>query len=341
MALYVKIKKRLQSFVLDTEFETSSEVFAVLGSSGCGKSMTLKCIAGIVQPDEGVIELDGKVLFDSKKRINIPVQQRKVGYLFQSFALFKNMTVKKNISCMLSSPDKNKIAAEYIKKFKLDGLADRYPHELSGGQQQRVALARIFASQPKLLMLDEPFSAMDSFLKWQLEQEMMELIDDYDGHVLFVSHDRGEIFRLCDRIVVMHEGKGEVPCTKEELFHQPKSLAATLLSGCKNISRAQRISSYKIKALDWDTVLTTNMIVDDKISHVGIRAHHIQHASESDENTLLCKVQRIVEDTFSQILLLKSGGSEVIRWELDKNNPNKYQDELSIKIPKEKLILIS
>jgi molybdate transport system ATP-binding protein len=341
MALYVKIKKKLQSFDLDVEFETSQEIFAVLGSSGCGKSMTLKCIAGIVQPDEGIIELDGKILFDSKKRINLPVQQRQVGYLFQSFALFKNMTVKKNISCMLSSKDKNRIAEDYIKKFKLEGLAERYPHELSGGQQQRVALARIFASQPKLLMLDEPFSAMDSFLKWQLEQEMMDLIDDYDGHVLFVSHDRGEIFRLCDRLVVMHEGKGQKPCTKEELFHRPKTLAATLLSGCKNISRAQKISPCKIKALDWDVVLITNSIVEDTISHVGIRAHHIQNALNNDENIISCRVQRVIEDAFSQILLLKSSGKELLRWEMDKNNSIRYQDELYITIPKDKLILVS
>jgi molybdate transport system ATP-binding protein len=341
MALHVKIKKRLQSFDLDIEFETNREIFAVLGSSGCGKSMTLKCIAGIVQPDEGIIELDGKVLFDSKRRINLSVQQRKVGYLFQSFALFKNMTVKKNISCMLSSSDKNKITKEYINKFKLNGLAERYPYELSGGQQQRVALARIFASQPKLLMLDEPFSAMDSFLKWQLEQEMMELIDDYDGHVLFVSHDRGEIFRLCDRLVVMHEGKGQKPCTKEELFYQPKTLAATLLSGCKNISRARKVSTHKIKALDWDVVLATNSVVEDTINYVGIRAHHIQYASDNDENIISCRVQRIIEDAFSRILLLKGKGEEIIRWEFDKNNILEYQDELCITIPKEKLILVS
>lgn len=339
MALIVDIKKKLKDFTLDVAFKAENEIMAVLGSSGCGKSFTLKSIAGMIKPDSGYIELDGKVLYDSKKEINLSPQQRKVGYLFQNYALFPNMTIEKNIGCMLPKNDKLVIVADYIKKFRLEGLEKRYPSQLSGGQQQRVALARIFASQPKLLLLDEPFSALDSYLKWQLEQEMMELLAHYKGVVVYVSHNRDEVYRWCDRVIVMSEGKSEMPCTKSELFETPKSLAATLLSGCKNISRAKKISEYSIQALDWNIILKTNKEVKDVITHVGIRAHHLEKGNEGQENTFLYQVNKRIEDTYSYILLLDAGSGK-IRWEIDKESMLSNENQLYLKIPKEKLILI-
>ena len=339
MSLYINIKKKFNDFNLDVFFESQDEVMAVLGSSGSGKSLTLKCIAGIIEPDSGHIELDGKVLFDSEMGINLSPQQRNVGYLFQNYALFPNMTVEKNIGCGISKGNKSELIKEYIKRFRIEGLEKRYPAELSGGQQQRVALARIFASEPKLLMLDEPFSAMDSYLKWELEQELIEFLKAYKGVVLFVSHNRDEVYRLCDRVVVMSEGKSEIPFSKSELFEAPKTLAATILSGCKNISRAKKISSYTIKALDWDITLKTSKKVSDSITHVGIRAHHIKAGHRGEENTILYNLSRSIEDTFSQILLLNAGNS-ILRWELNKDSTLQLEEKLCIKIPKENLILI-
>ena len=205
MSLYVDIKKNLGSFVLETKFEADGGVTGILGASGCGKSMTLRCIAGILKPDAGRIELDGRVFFDSEKKINLKPQQRHVGLLFQNYALFPNMTVWQNLMAALLPYEKEKSRAAssvrlVIKKFALDGLEKRKPGQLSGGQQQRVALARIFLSKPQVLLLDEPFSALDDFLKWKLELELSDLLEEFSGSTLFVSHSREEIYRLCDHV---------------------------------------------------------------------------------------------------------------------------------------------
>ena len=202
MSLYVDIEKHLPEFHLKTSFEAGNEMLSILGASGCGKSLTLKCIAGIETPDRGRIVLNGRVLFDSQKRINLPARDRKVGYLFQNYALFPHMTVRENIACGLPSRDRS-FTDSWIEKFYLSGLGDHYPSQLSGGQQQRTALARMLASAPSLIMLDEPFSALDDYLKWQMEQELMHIIRDFPGTALFVSHNRDEVYRMSDRIAVM------------------------------------------------------------------------------------------------------------------------------------------
>lgn len=185
-------------------------VFAILGASGCGKSMTLKCIAGIERPDEGRIVLNDRVLFDSEKRINLPPQKRKVGYMFQDYALFPNMNVVQNIQAgMGRKPDPKKVR-EYITGFQLGGLENHMPDQLSGGQKQRVAMARMLASEPEVLLLDEPFAALDSYLKWKMEQQMLELLQEVQKPVLFVSHSRDEVYRLCDTVSCINQGRMEV-----------------------------------------------------------------------------------------------------------------------------------
>ena len=181
MALEVNIRKKFAGFCLSTEFTTDGGCLGILGASGCGKSMTLKCIAGIEKPTEGRIVLNGQVLFDSEKKIDVPVQQRRVGYLFQNYALFPTMTVEENLSIAMHGRKEEKRGKieSYIKKFQLTGLEKRYPSQLSGGQQQRVALARMLLCEPQILMLDEPFSALDGFLKDTLQMEMLELIREF------------------------------------------------------------------------------------------------------------------------------------------------------------------
>ena len=154
--------------------------------------MTLKCIAGIEKPDRGTITLDGRVLFDSEKHINLTPQQRRVGYPFQQYALFPNMTAAQNILCGIrtgSRAVKKETLAALLRTFRLEGLEKKLPAQLSGGQQQRVALARILASEPQAILLDEPFSALDSYLKWELE--LGELLGAFDGPILWVSHELG------------------------------------------------------------------------------------------------------------------------------------------------------
>lgn len=230
MPLSVSIKKKMGNFTLDVNFEGGDEVLALLGASGCGKSMTLKCIAGVETPDEGRIVLDDKILFDSYKKINLPPQKRRIGYLFQNYALFPNMTVYQNIaSGVLRKDDKQKIVREQIKAFHLEGHEDKYPSQISGGQQQRVALARILANEPEILMLDEPFAALDSYLRRQLERELALQLQNYPKTTLFVSHNRGEVYRLCQKVCLMKNGKSLPVVPVEELIANPGMVSSVLL----------------------------------------------------------------------------------------------------------------
>lgn len=272
MSLKVNIRKRLGNFNLDVAFETERGVFAILGASGCGKSMTLKCIAGIETPDEGRIELNGRVLYDSAKKINLTPQKRRVGYMFQDYALFPNMTVEQNIKAgMGKHPEEEKVRS-YINRFRLEGMEKHYPAQLSGGQKQRVAMARMIASEPDILLLDEPFSALDSYLKWELEQEMRDMLAEVQKPVLFVSHNRDEVYRLCSMVSCIDHGKMEVIEKTKEFFHNPKTKTAAVLSGCKNISAAEIVDNNHIKALGWGITLCVSEIPEETKA-VGIRAH--------------------------------------------------------------------
>lgn len=327
MSLYVDIKKSYGDFKLNIQFETEKEILALLGASGCGKSVTLKCIAGIEKPDIGQIILDGKVLFDSVKKINLPPQKRKTGYLFQNYALFPNMTIEENIAVGIQQPksEKGKIIAEKIKAFYLDGLEKRYPCQISGGQQQRAALARIVASEPNILMLDEPFSALDSYLRWQLEQEMSSVLQNFKGTTLFVSHNRDEVYRLCDRIAVISNGSLETVSEKWSLFENPKTVSASLLTGCKNISHAKKISNNIVEATDWGINFDTEQNVTDNISYVGIRAHYFEYGEAMNSKNLFeIEIVKEIEDTFSIILMIRAknqtgDNKSLIRWEVNKD----------------------
>ena len=243
MSLIVDIEKKLGSFTLRSRFETAGGTMALLGASGCGKSVTLKCIAGIMTPDKGRIVLDGETLFDSEKRIDLTPQQRRVGYLFQQYALFPNMSVMQNIQCGIrtgSRAEKQRQAAEQLRRFHLEGLERKYPAQLSGGQQQRAALARILCSEPRVILLDEPFSALDSFLKWNLELELKDLLADFGGPILWVSHDLGECRRNCQTVCVMENGVSAAVTDMETLLRRPASLGAARLTGCRNFLPARR-----------------------------------------------------------------------------------------------------
>jgi molybdate transport system ATP-binding protein len=318
----VDLKKALGDFTLNLRFRAENEILALLGASGSGKSMTLKCIAGVERPDEGRIVLNGNVLFDSERKINLPPQKRGVGYLFQNYALFPIMTVEENVASGIRRPrrERGAIVDQILKTFCLDGLEKRFPSQLSGGQQQRVAIARILASEPKILMLDEPFSALDSHLRWKMEQELQNVLCGFPWTTLYVSHNRDEVYRLCDRIAVLSDGKLDVVGEKWELFREPKTLSAAMLTGCKNISASQKLSDHRVRALDWGVVLQTDRAVPDDLRYIGVRAHYWIPTEEQPENTVKGKVERVIEDTFSYIVLYRpeSGGEHLIRWDVPK-----------------------
>ena len=231
MSLSVHIKKKLRSFSLQADFEAEDGVLALLGPSGCGKSMTLKCIAGIEKPDEGIISLSGRVLFDSLKKVNLPPQKRRVGYMFQSYALFPNMTVRKNVLAGMGKKPDPSLADPFLERFRIADLADSLPLELSEGQKQRTAMARIVAQAPDVILLDEPFSALDTVLKWQLEQEMLQVLTQEKKPTIFVSHNIDEVFRLSGEVCSMKEGKTLGKISAQEFFEQMKEGTADLMRG--------------------------------------------------------------------------------------------------------------
>lgn len=307
MSLEVSIEKEYKNFTLAVNFDTQQSSTGLLGASGCGKSLTLKCIAGIVTPDRGRIVLNNKVLFDSKHKINLPARARKVGYMFQQYALFPNMTVSENITIAVSDKrDKKEVLDKLLQLLRIERLRNNYPQQLSGGEQQRVALARMLAYEAKVLMFDEPFSALDSFLKEQLQQELLEVLAEYKGEILMVSHSRDELYRFCDKIVIIDRGKIVEEGRKQDIFNHPSYVTSARLTGCKNISRAVKVSDYQIKAIDWNVVLKTKVVVDNEVNFVGIRAHHIQVAqNENEENIVSVSLQGFSEGPFEKRLILK------------------------------------
>jgi len=348
MKLEVSIQKKLRAFTLDASFTVENEVFALLGASGCGKSMTLKCIAGLETPDNGRIALNGRVLYDRAQGINLPPQKRHIGYLFQDFALFPNMTIAENIAFAArgTKEEKNQLVEENLRRFGLTEQRGARPAELSGGQQQRAALARILASDAELLLLDEPFSALDSYLRWQLELELRDVLKQYEGTALFVSHDRGEVYRLADRAGVIDRGRLQSVQETRQLFAAPGTVAATVLTGCKNISHAQKKGAQLIYASDWNLPLHTAAIVPDEVSAAAIRAHFLEARSFADEadNTFPMEILQVIEDTFSIILMTRPLGTDArpIRWEIQKATWAEIKGRpLYLHFPPDKIMLLS
>ena len=302
MSLEVTIAKRFEGFTLHADFTAGNTAAAILGASGCGKSMTLRCIAGVVKPDSGRIVLDGRVLFDSEKGIDLPPQQRNVGLLFQNYALFPNMTVEQNILCALKKekdPAARKAACgSALRAMRLEELAHRLPSELSGGQQQRAALARILAGRPRILMLDEPFSALDSYLREEVEGEVGSLLSNFDGTALLVTHDRDEAYRLCREMIVMDSGEVLRAGTTKEVFADPRRLTAARLTGCKNILPCVRVDEHHVRLTGWERELTVALPVPEGCCAVGIRAHDFAPEAVDGENRMPVQVGASSENPF-------------------------------------------
>ncbi|MGI6225417.1 MAG: sulfate/molybdate ABC transporter ATP-binding protein [Peptococcales bacterium] len=334
MTLFVEIEKSLPGFKLKVRFDTNRDVMGLLGSSGSGKSMTLRCIAGIDKPDKGKIILNGRVLFDSNQGINVPSKDRKVGYLFQNYALFPNMTVEENIGFGLKKLTKEKrkaIIEEKITMLKLKGLEKRFPFQLSGGQQQRVALARALAIEPEVLLLDEPFSALDNHLRNILVKQLIDTLYQYQGVTLFVTHNMEEAYKICNSLVILQDGSVETYGRKEEIFNKPPTLATAQLTGCKNFSDAQYVSPNQLIALDWGIKLYTNHNIEESLKYVGIRSHCLRQALDNEkENVLKCWPSFISETPFGITVYLSVG-----------NKPQKSEDyHLEWEITKEKWLEI-
>lgn len=353
MALEVNIQKKLGDFILKVAFNTDGECHGILGESGCGKTLTLKCIAGIEKPDKGFIRLNGRVLFDSKQKINLPPQKRNVGYMFQNYALFPHMTIEENIGAGIiakTTNEKKELVKRQIERFHLGGFEKRYPGQLSGGQQQRVAMARIMAYNPEIIMLDEPFSALDGHLRDILQLDLLETLREYKKDALMVSHSRNEIFKFCDHITIMEHGQVVSDGNTREIFRKPQTRGAARLTGCKNISKIIRISKYELEALDWGVCLKTAVPIKDNIAYVGFRGHRFQvvemDKAKDTENIIPIQLVRYAEEPFEVQFIVRNKehpqGKDIWWIEPKKEFNSIIRNEIPkyLTFPKEELMLL-
>ena len=294
-----QVLKNFNLTIGDGEFVT------LLGPSGCGKTTVLRTIGGFVTPDSG------DVFFGDEKINNVPPHKRAVNTIFQKYALFPHLNVYENVAFGLrikKAPENEieKTVSEMLSIVNLSGFEKRNINSLSGGQQQRVALARMVAAHPGIFMFDEPMSALDSYLKSALEQNMLDLFDVCNRTVLYVSHDIDEACRLCQRICVMHDGHVEEIGSVEDVVRRPQTLAALRLTGCKNTSRARKIGDEEVEALDWGMTFNVGREVPDDVAYLGIRASyfHVDNRAERGRNSYDLHVARVSDSRFERLVLL-------------------------------------
>jgi len=352
MSLEAVIRKKLARFTLDVSLSADNEYVGLLGASGSGKSMTLKCIAGIETPDSGYIRINGKTVFDSEAGINEKPGRRKCGFLFQNYALFPTMTIAQNIELVLhrlERGERKKKTAEILSRFGISDIADCTSGRLSGGQQQRAALARIMVNNPEIIMLDEPFSALDAYIKQQIEASVIEMLSDFKRTVLFVSHDRDEIFRICNTIAVVSDGKISRYGASRDVFASPETVAAARLTGCRNVARFIRGGNRSVFIPDWNIRLTTAADVRQNVGYVGIRAHYIRKANASDAvNAYDFTILKTRNSPFSvSVFLAVPGAALPIDWETAVNEGTILSDTHPgstverVCIPPESIMLLS
>lgn len=284
MDLQIIVTKRLPKFELHVDMASDKTQIGILGASGSGKSLLLSCVAGLVKPDEGFICLNGRVLFDSNAGINVPPRHRKIGFLFQHYALFPHLTVEENIAFgldHLSGEQKRSRVWELLERFRLQEMGKHYPAQISGGQQQRVALARAMAIEPEIMLLDEPFSALDSHLRNHMVMEMKGYLKDFGGNTLFVTHHMEEAYAICEEILIIKSGKIEAFGEKDKLFNLPHTLETAKITGCKNLAPATAINDFEVEIQEWGIVARAQGVVEKSRGFVGIRSNHIQIAEDA------------------------------------------------------------
>ncbi|WP_297280657.1 sulfate/molybdate ABC transporter ATP-binding protein [uncultured Anaerococcus sp.] len=313
-----KIKKEYKNFSLDVDFIMQENHIGLLGASGSGKSLTLKSIAGLIRPDSGQIIIDGRTLFDSEKNINIRPQDRKIGYLFQDYALFPNFTVEENIRLGLRENKKRDIS-QNLKDMHIYNIRNKYPNTISGGEKQRTALCRVLLNNPDIILLDEPFSALDGFLKSSIEAEVSRILLENDIKTILVSHNKDEVYRMSESIISINKGKSYRKKKRAEFFTNPSTVTEAKLIGINNFSEIKKIDNNKFFANDWGLEFYYNNYPKNKI--LAIIDDSIKISSKEDGD---CSF--ILEDYF----VIENIDSYTIIYNKDKN---KYKD-LKIKVNK-------
>ncbi|MDK2892656.1 ABC transporter ATP-binding protein [Methanohalophilus sp.] len=347
MGIAVNISKEFHSrsrmgkdqdrFLLDINFEVGDEMVVLFGRSGSGKTTTLRCIAGLETPDSGHINVNGQIYYDSKSGTNLQPQYRRPGYVFQNYALFPHMDVKQNIIYGLRGWDKKKKEErlyEMLRLLHIEGLDDRYPSQLSGGQKQRVALARALAPKPDVLLLDEPFSALDMVVRMRLRERIKIIQKELGIPVIFITHSPDEAFSLADRIVVLHEGKVHQSGSPKDVFYSPADRAVAELVGVSNIFDNAKVSGSS----SMGTVLegkglqvVAAQVVDSEYVSWGVRPENV-HLKSCNETMFSQKPNTFVGNVID---VTDKGSSKLLAVELDSSRfiflcetPSRFSDDI-------------
>lgn len=341
--LKVNINKSLGNFKLDVAFEVEKGIVGILGPSGCGKSLTLQAIAGLLKPDSGLISVGDRILLDSEAKKDIPTRDRKIGYVFQNYALFPHLTVTENIGFGLkglSKQEKHKKISEMLEVVQLTGLESRYSNELSGGQQQRVALARTLITKPDILLLDEPFSALDQHVKKHLELELLDIIkQSFSGVVLFVTHNIEEAYRLCDYICLYDRGVNIQYGKKEEVLASPISKAAAQIVGCENILPIDTVKETSIQVKT--VTLHLDRAVTTRKRYVGIHSYDIAFIPKKNGINMFHYTISSIVDGIDHATVTVSINNLRLKVRVSKALVTEiYKEDLMLYLPPEKLILM-
>ena len=285
-------KLGLNDFTLAPDFELAAEMAVLFGASGAGKTLTLRTLAGLVKPDEGTINLNGRAIFDSKQELNLAPQERSIGYVPQNYALFPHRSIAKNIGFGLhdvSSDEREARVDELLVRMRLKPLADRNPGEVSGGQQQRTALARALARRPDMLLMDEPFAAVEEDLRAHLRDELLKIQKEFAIPVLLVTHSRAEAYALAERLIVLSKGRVVQSGSRDEIFRRPRTPAVARLMGMTNILQVTVVDrSGSEITVGWGdygfTLPISNSYVSGDALTLGVRPEEIHIAPEGVES---------------------------------------------------------
>lgn len=289
-------KAEKPSFSMHCSFDAGSDFIVLFGCSGSGKTTALRCIAGLEKPDAGSIRINDIIYFDSKKKINLPPQKRKIGYMFQENALFPHMNVRQNIEFGLKGlnpMEKKEKVNEMLDLVGIEELEFAYPDELSGGQKQKVALARALAPDPEVLLLDEPFSSLDTVVRLKLRKELRTIQKRLGIPVIFITHDPVEAFTMADRMVVFDDGRVQQKGSPEDVFYHPKSRYVAELVGFSNLfddavveGHGQRAECTFLWSLGTEiTAPYIERIAGDRVSW-GIRPENIELVDRRNIHTI-------------------------------------------------------
>jgi molybdate transport system ATP-binding protein len=348
--LEVSLQKRLDGFQLNAAFMAESGLAVMFGPSGAGKSLTLQAIAGTFPPEAGRIVIDGQIVYDSAQRINLPPQARRVGYVPQHYALFPHLTAQENIGfglVHLARPEQERRIGELIELFDLRGLEHRRPRELSGGQQQRVALARALAVQPRLLLLDEPFTALDAPLRGALRQELAQVQARWRITMLIVTHDLADAFALGQQVIVYDGGRVIQQGTQEDVFFRPRTHRVAEFVGTGNIlpavvERAEAETLW-LRWQGYDIAAAPAPLAPGAPVHLCIRPPQIlvvppdRLAERKRENLLSCVIVSKQMQTETYTLYLRLDGSTAAH-DLELNLPAYVYHRLSLDTEKRVMI---